>query len=67
MIAKGFADTASKQDIVRIETRLDGVEDRLTIVENKLDKALYYEFQKVGKLERQMKVVYEKLQLSAES
>lgn len=36
MIAKGFENTATKQDVARIEERLD-------VVETKLDRALYTE------------------------
>jgi hypothetical protein len=76
MIAKGFADTARKEntatkddvkgvreDIAGIDNRLEKVEDRLDIVENKLDRALYHEIQRVDKLESQMKVVWDKLDL----
>lgn len=61
MIAKGFENTATKQDIAGLDGRLSGVEDRLTIVERKLDKALYREFERIDKLEKEMKVVKQKL------
>lgn len=50
MIAGGFAQTATKQDIQGVDERLGGVEDgiakldeRLGVVETKLDRALYTE------------------------
>ena len=68
MIAEGFANTATKDDIqgldlrlTAVEGRLTSVDDRLTIVEKKLDKALYREFERVDKLEKDMKIVKAKL------
>ncbi|MFH1171227.1 MAG: hypothetical protein V1778_01650 [bacterium] len=43
-MAEGFAQTASKKDLQKVETRLTTVEDRLTTVEAKLDRALYSEY-----------------------
>lgn len=64
MIAEGFAETSTKKDVSRLEGSLmdldasvNGLDNRLTIVENKLDQALYKEFERVDKLEGQMKVV----------
>jgi predicted nucleic acid-binding Zn-ribbon protein len=37
MIAKGFAVTATKEDILRLEGRVDKVEDRVGRVEDRLD------------------------------
>lgn len=72
MIAEGFANTATKQDVkgiddrlTGVEGRIGGVEERLTIVEKKLDKALYREFERIDKLEKDMKVVKQKLGISA--
>jgi predicted nucleic acid-binding Zn-ribbon protein len=62
-VASGFADTASKKDIKGLGKRMDGIEERIDIVENKLDKALYHEFERVDRLEQQMGVVYDKLGL----
>jgi septal ring factor EnvC (AmiA/AmiB activator) len=37
MMAEGFAETATKTDIVRLENRIDGVDTRLGGVETRLD------------------------------
>jgi len=38
MIAKGFAETATKADISGLEERINGLDDRLTSVEGSLTK-----------------------------
>ncbi len=44
-----------------LQPSLEGIDERLTIVERKLDKALYREFQRIDQLESDMKAVKEKL------
>lgn len=48
MIAKGFAETATKEELAGVEERLGGqitkIDERLGIVETKLDRALYTEY-----------------------
>lgn len=68
MIAAGFANTATKQDIhdvderlTRVETKLEDIEDRVKITETKLDKALYKETERITKLENWAKKVGEKV------
>ena len=79
-VVKGFANTATKQDIKGLDDHLTGVEgsltgveeklttvdERLAIVEHKLDKALYREFQRIDTdtLEKDMKLVKQKLGLA---
>lgn len=47
MIAKGFENTATKQELRDLQTNIDnqfsGVHERLSVVEVKLDRALYTE------------------------
>ena len=55
---------ATKEDVAGLKEDIAGLDNRLTIVENKLDQALYKEFERVDKLEGQMRVVYDKLGLN---
>lgn len=71
MIAKGFesvdeklADKASRKDVISLEGKMGLLEDRFTIVERKLDQALYKEFQRIDKLEKRMETVEGKLGIS---
>lgn len=82
MVATGFENTASKQDVEGVRHDVAGLhqdvenirhdvagvrgdisklDERLIIVERKLDKALYREFERIDKLEKEMQVVKEKL------
>lgn len=48
-----------------IHEDIGALDERLTIVERKLDKALYKEFERVDKLEKRMKMVEEKLGITS--
>ena len=60
MMARGFDETSSKTDLKMVENRLTGVEgemlkvnDRLTLVERKLDETLYKEVDRIeGRVKR---------------
>ncbi len=43
MIADGFANTATKEDIKGLKVDIAAIDARLGVVETKLDKALYKE------------------------
>lgn len=77
MVANGFANTATKQDLENLATKqdlkiteeslkkdLNAINDRLKIVETKLDKALYTD---MVKLETRVKRIEEHIGLKPSS
>ena len=58
MINEGFKTTASKEDIQRVESRLDSVESRLGRIENLL---IEEQRRKIGHLETRMKTLEDAL------
>ena len=60
MIAEGFESTAAKPDLVRLETKVDKIDEKLRIVETKLDRALYTQ---LAHLESRVKKLEEKIGL----
>lgn len=58
MIKAGFDNTATKQDFVVLNDKIDGIDERLKLVETKLDRALYTE---VTHLEARIRRLEEKV------
>ena len=58
MIKNGFDNTATKKDIEDVRFDIAKIDDRLKVVETKLDKALYTE---ISKLETRVKKIEEHL------
>ena len=44
VVAKGFESTATKDDMERIEDKVEAMDARLQVIEAKLDRALYTEY-----------------------
>ncbi len=58
MIKAGFDNTATKDDHARLEKKVDGIDDRLRLVETKLDKAFYAD---INRIEVRVKKLEEKV------
>ena len=58
MVQEGFANTSTKQEVEALRQQLYALTERVELVENKLDRAL---FQEIDRLEKRIKKLEEKV------